>query len=387
MGLKSYTGLGGLGARLLFALLFVSIAVLVLYHYHDDPAPSSPEVTTSSRKDWPSDRTLMGGGNEITRSRIRSLALKPGNLTADEKSDVLSFAKGASLDECSELVSSLTINDSYREVLYLVAERIATEDPEKALSWLSSLDLMEANTPAFTMCSKILGRDIRWLEQALTEVTNSRFREEILQHSIPQIALDDWQGAVDLVFRQDLELSAEKRAEFLISAVVRMDGEAVLGLVNEMGGEGGGGEKIGGGFWDSLLSVAGSKNADFASEFLSSNRYSEAEKIGVTATLVEKWTSQDPFEALEWVQQGNDGPLKDQAILGFVRGVWDQQPSNAIGWAASIRDSELRRKTVKNVIRRAGAESESFNRIISNLSVEPNEREEYLQFLKGIDRL
>jgi len=384
--LKSYINLVVFKSRLLLVvLLVVGVTILILFRFQDSQVSPPPEVTTSSRKYQPVGEVVLAARQAGLRKRMKSISLELGNLTVDEKSDVLSFVKSASLAECSELLSSLPINDFYRDVLYLVAERFANEDPEGALRWLSSLDVMEANAPAFTMCSKILGGDIRWLEQSLSFVENDRFRKEILQHGIPQIALSDWRGAVDLVLREDLGISAEERAEFLLTAVARMGRDSVVGLVEEMSGKGGDAEKIGGRFWESLLSIAASKDVNFTRDFLLSDQYSEAAKIGATANLVEKWASKNPVEALGWIQQGIEGPFKDQAIFGFVRGVWDQQPSNAISWAASIGDSDLRKKTVKDVIRRAGAERELFKDIISELSVDPDEREEYRKFLSIVN--
>lgn len=66
--------------------------------------------------------------------------------------------------------------------------------------------------------------------------------------------------------------------------------------------------------------------------------------------LAEKWAIQNPTAVSAWLTTLTESPRRDQAIVGFCRGIAPLDPSSAAAWALTVQDTPLRDQTIKEAL-------------------------------------
>lgn len=72
---------------------------------------------------------------------------------------------------------------------------------------------------------------------------------------------------------------------------------------------------------------------------------------GLTSQLIERWYSDDPFAAAEWLKQQPAGPAKDAGVMAMASEISGENPQTALDWTKSIADQSNRDTQVGNILR------------------------------------
>lgn len=333
-------------------------------------------------------RNLRSGERTInqTSSNYNDLvAILDDSLTKEDRIRIGEFMRHGSLDQCISLLEKLPFDNYYRSLLSIVANRVASEEPTQAITWLMSLERVAANKPAFTVIGKILGADSKWLIGALEKLKNQSFREELLQHSFPQLAFESPDLAL-AILRQESLARGFAKAEMIESSIRRLPDDVALNFIYEISKDQELVTTLNDQYWGRAIILAAKKEQGNARKMLTENILDKRDRLAFSSDLMSQWAAEDPTEAALWVESIQEGKQRDQLLDGFVSEVGTHQPADALAWAALIKNTDLRRNNIKNLISRAGPETEILGDYISQLEIDHKERQTYLEFLQAIQK-
>lgn len=123
-----------------------------------------------------------------------------------------------------------------------------------------------------------------------------------------------------------------------------------------------------------IVSALAQRDLDAAVNWAESLSDSVMDGDSKTVALLDGWMKSDAYQAVNYVKELEDGPVKDEAIQTIVSEISGIDRYASVAWAAAITDTSIRRRVLLNLLENGKTRGSNSVPFSSNTQISPQDR-------------
>lgn len=301
-------------------------------------------------------------------------------LTKEEKRSAIDLMRSGEIETCKQILGQMPVGPLYEMLLGEFAQRYSQQDLEGSIRWIIQLPQEGHLQRGYSAIGFSASRKPDIAESCIADIRDRGLRTEFSSGYLLGLSQQ-----TDNRTLQSLLNSPERMKKLGINDDIAFDSvvggvassksvdqalDTVATLLNS-------GISPRPGAADSVLKRLASQDPNSVASFLAARKDSTNIAI-LTQPALEAWGEKDPIKASEWLTLQPEGALRDSGAAGFARAIARTEPQNAVKWAISIGNEELRSSTFRQIASRSTFEREQVRGLIQSSSFDAEAKSKYL---------